>query len=217
MSVDSDLRSEIAKLQSARSASWGRVNLYRLRAVLRHAGATVLDVGCSTGGYVEALAARGYRACGIDLLAEGRWQQGSRQGYVVGDSLALAFCDRAFDTVIAFEVLEHVRATQTGVITAQILSEFFVVATRKLVPPLTSAQAEAQLRTFSMQWPVLPITEAVVFLAARATQEHQMHFWDAQIWAAARLHGITHIYSEDFNPGVVIEGVRFVNPLNNYA
>lgn len=113
----------------------------------------------------------------------------------------------------AIDVLERVRDAQTGVVTAQVLSEFYSVATRKLSPPLTPTQAEAQLRAFSMQWPVLPITEAVVFLAARGTQEHQMHFWNAQIWAAARLHGITLIYSEDFATGAVIEGVRFVNPL----
>jgi predicted nucleic acid-binding protein len=117
----------------------------------------------------------------------------------------------------AIEVLQRVRAAQTGVVTAQVLSEFYTVATRKLAPPLTPAQAEAQLRAFSMQWPVLPITEAVVFLAARGAQEHHMHFWDAQIWAAARLHGITLIYSEDFNSGAVIAGVRFVNPLEEDA
>lgn len=35
---------------------------------------------------------------------------------------------------------------------------------------------------------------------------------DAQIWAAARLAGITIVLTEDFNSGAVIEGVRFVNP-----
>ena len=113
----------------------------------------------------------------------------------------------------AIEVLERVRSDHTGVITAQVLSEFYAVATRKLSPPLTPAQAEAQLQIFSLQWPVFPVTEAVVLLAARGAQKHQIHFWDAQIWAAARLHGITLVYSENFNSGAVIKGVRLVNPL----
>jgi predicted nucleic acid-binding protein len=39
-----------------------------------------------------------------------------------------------------------------------------------------------------------------------------MSFWDAQIWAAARLNQIPIIFSEDFNAGSAIEGVRFTNP-----
>jgi predicted nucleic acid-binding protein len=51
-----------------------------------------------------------------------------------------------------------------------------------------------------------------VLEAARGARDYQMHFWDAQIWATARLNQITYILSEDFNTGSVIEGVRFVNP-----
>lgn len=39
-------------------------------------------------------------------------------------------------------------------------------------------------------------------------EEHK----DAQIWAAARLHGLSLILSKDFDLGAVIEGVRFANP-----
>ncbi len=95
-------------MQAARIESWGRVNPHRLRAVLQYAGTLVLDVGCSSGGYVEHLAAKGYRAWGLDLLADAAWQQGAGRGYAAGDACALPFHDGAFDTVIAFEVLEHV-------------------------------------------------------------------------------------------------------------
>jgi predicted nucleic acid-binding protein len=40
-----------------------------------------------------------------------------------------------------------------------------------------------------------------------------MTYWDAQIWASARLSQIPVVLSEDFGDGVIIEGVRFVNPL----
>jgi 2-polyprenyl-3-methyl-5-hydroxy-6-metoxy-1,4-benzoquinol methylase len=108
VSANYSTSSELPGLRAARLASWGRVNPDRLQAVLCHAGPVVLDVGCSTGGYVEALAARGYQVYGMDLLADRHWKQGVRQGFVAGDSLALAFCDHAFDTVIAFEVIENV-------------------------------------------------------------------------------------------------------------
>jgi len=37
-------------------------------------------------------------------------------------------------------------------------------------------------------------------------------YYDAQIWAAARLNQIPVVFSEDFNSGSTLEGVQFVNP-----
>jgi predicted nucleic acid-binding protein len=51
-----------------------------------------------------------------------------------------------------------------------------------------------------------------VLEAVRGVNDYQFSFWDAQIWAAARLHTIPVVLSEDFNSGAVIEGVRFVDP-----
>jgi predicted nucleic acid-binding protein len=112
----------------------------------------------------------------------------------------------------ALEVLQRVRDAKAGVLSAQVLSEFYNTATRKLKPPLPPDQAEAQLRAFTHIWPVVPVTSAVVLEAIRGVQAHQLSFWDAQIWAAARLHHVPTVLSEDFNPGVVLEGVRFVDP-----
>jgi predicted nucleic acid-binding protein len=39
-----------------------------------------------------------------------------------------------------------------------------------------------------------------------------LSFWDALIWVAAKTHGIPRIYTEDFQHGRVLEGVKFVNP-----
>ena len=39
-----------------------------------------------------------------------------------------------------------------------------------------------------------------------------MHYWDAQVWAVARLNQVPFVFSEDCNPGATLEGVRFVNP-----
>ena len=48
--------------------------------------------------------------------------------------------------------------------------------------------------------------------AVRGVRTYKMAYVDAQIWALARLHQIPLIFTEDFNVGAVIEGVRFVNP-----
>ena len=48
--------------------------------------------------------------------------------------------------------------------------------------------------------------------ALDAIPRHCLSLWDALIWAAARENGVRLIYSEDFQHGREIEGVRIVNP-----
>lgn len=50
--------------------------------------------------------------------------------------------------------------------------------------------------------------------AARGVLDHQLSFWDALIWATAKLNQIPVILSEDFRSGTSLEGVRFINPLS---
>jgi predicted nucleic acid-binding protein len=53
----------------------------------------------------------------------------------------------------------------------------------------------------------------IVLEAARGVRDRSLSYYDAQIWATARLNQIPLVFSEDFTDGSVIEGVRFVNPL----
>jgi predicted nucleic acid-binding protein len=112
----------------------------------------------------------------------------------------------------AIDILDRIAAADNGVLSAQVLSEFYNTATHKLSPPLTPEQAEAQLDYFVALWTVFDVTFQVVLEAARGARQYSLSFWDAQIWAAARLNRVPLVFSEDFNPGAVIEGVRFVNP-----
>jgi predicted nucleic acid-binding protein len=99
-----------------------------------------------------------------------------------------------------------------GYLTAQIMGEFFVVATRRIAVPLTVDEALERNRHYSSKWTVLPTTSAIVAEAVRGVRDHAMSYWDAQLWAAARLNAIPVLLSEDLSDGSVIEGVRFANP-----
>jgi predicted nucleic acid-binding protein len=112
----------------------------------------------------------------------------------------------------AIDVLNQIVVAGSGALSTQTLSEFYNVATRKLSPPLTLTQAEAQLHNFVDSWPVFDVTPPVVLEAARSVREHGMSFWDAQIWAVAWLNGLSVVLSEDFDPGAEVEGIRFINP-----
>jgi len=100
-----------------------------------------------------------------------------------------------------------------GVLTSQILAEFYVNVTQKLAPPLTIKEAYERIENYLLAWEVLDITGPVVLEAVRGVRGYKMAYWDAQIWASARLHQIPVIFSEDFNIGGAIEGVRFMDPL----
>ncbi|MCC6191733.1 MAG: PIN domain-containing protein [Anaerolineales bacterium] len=112
----------------------------------------------------------------------------------------------------AFLVLDVLEATGEGRLTAQVLGEFFRATTRPIAPMLTLDQAQQQVDSFSLTWPVLDITAMVVQEAVRAVRVHRLSYYDAQVWAAARLNQIAVVFSEDFTDGRSVEGVRFVDP-----
>ena len=112
----------------------------------------------------------------------------------------------------ALQTLDRIATAGVGLISAQVLSEFFVVVTRKITAPLSVEQAHGRIQNYLQSWPVVDLTGMVVLEAVRGVREHQFSFWDAQIWAAARMNQASVVFSEDFNTGSVVEGIRFVNP-----
>jgi len=112
----------------------------------------------------------------------------------------------------ALAVLDELAPSGDARLSAQVLSEFVVNVTRRIADPLTMAEAQQRLQHYVRLWPVIPVTSEVVFEAIRGVQLYKFSFWDAQIWAAARLSQASVVLSEDFDSGAVIEGVRFVDP-----
>jgi predicted nucleic acid-binding protein len=105
-------------------------------------------------------------------------------------------------------------SARNGALSAQILSEFFVVATRKVQPPLTFAEAERLVSGLGRSWPVYDITSMAVLETIRAVQQHQFAYWDALVWATAKLHGIPNVLTEDRPSSGLVEGVRFIDPFD---
>ncbi|MFN8473194.1 MAG: PIN domain-containing protein [Anaerolineae bacterium] len=112
----------------------------------------------------------------------------------------------------ALAVLDQLIMASAGVITTQVLAESFATVTRRLRAPLSPIEAYQRLENMIRVWTVVEMTGSIVLEAARGVCDYQMAFYDAQIWAAARLTGTDVVLTEDFNSGAVIEGVRFVNP-----
>ena len=86
----------------------------RLRAVYQFAGCRILDIGCAGGAYVEELLAHGYDAFGSDIMMNSAWMQGSESRYTVADINNLPYVNHSFDTIIAFEILEHLENVEVA-------------------------------------------------------------------------------------------------------
>ena len=107
-------------------------------------------------------------------------------------------------------VLDELWANRTGVISTQVLQEFYVNVTRKLKKPLAKKIARTIVDTY-MIWCV-DITTAEIAAAFRIEDEARLGFWDALICAAAIRSGAQRILSEDLNAGQRITGIRIENP-----
>lgn len=112
----------------------------------------------------------------------------------------------------ALELLDRLASSGQGAVSAQVLAEFFIVVTRKIAAPLTVEEGLARVRNHLRTWTVLDLTGLIVLEAARGVREHRFSFWDALIWATAKLNQIPTVLSEDFADRSFIEGVRFANP-----
>ena len=67
----------------------------------------------------------------------------------------------------ALRVLDRLAMTGTGVISPQVLSEFFVAVTRKIAAPLSVAEAYERVKNYLQSWRILDLTGLVVLEAAR--------------------------------------------------
>jgi predicted nucleic acid-binding protein len=103
--------------------------------------------------------------------------------------------------------------TEQGVLSVQILQEFFVNATRKIANPLPLPTAREVLRVYR-PWVRREATADTVLRATELMELAQLSFWDALIVAAAEEAGAKTLLSEDLNDGQVIAGVKILNPFN---
>lgn len=112
-------------------------------------------------------------------------------------------------------LLSRLSANGALVLSAQAINEFYAAATRPKRPPSLSHDVATSVITgFIASATVVPVTQEVTLRALKGISDYQLSFWDALIWAAAREHGITRLYTED-SPGTnIIEGVQYINPFH---
>ncbi len=111
---------------------------------------------------------------------------------------------------IAKNILRELWSERTGVLSMQVLQEFYVNVTRKIRSPLPKDSARLVVSSYSI-W-CMETAPAELSVAFRIEDESRIGFWDALIVAAAVKSGATRLLSEDLNPGQKIAGLRIENP-----
>lgn len=109
----------------------------------------------------------------------------------------------------ALELIAEHRRGGTGVVSLQVLQEYFVTVTRKLHVDAPIARRKVELLAeFDVAAPGVPDILAAIDIH----RLHGMSFWDALIVQAAKQAGCSVLLSEDMQDSRAIDGLRMVNP-----
>ena len=109
----------------------------------------------------------------------------------------------------AVELVTEHRRSRTGVVSLQVLQEYFVTVTRKLNVDARIARRKVELLS---EFDVAAPDVADVLAAIDLHRLHGINFWDALIVRSAKQTGCSVLFSEDMQAAREIDGVRIVNP-----
>ncbi len=112
---------------------------------------------------------------------------------------------------VAARVLDLV-LERGGMIPLQVLAEFANVGRRKL--DCSAAEIDAYITSWVPLVRVERYAEADLGVALRASEAHQLQFWDALIWAVCDRFGVATLVSEDFQNGRTLGRVTFLSPFD---
>ncbi len=109
-------------------------------------------------------------------------------------------------------LIESLWNENTGVVSTQVLQEFYVNIRRKAQSPVTAAMARRLIDDY-LSWKVVVNDGPALLEAIEIEQRYRLSFWDALIVQAANSAGAEVLYSEDLNTGQHYGEVRVENPL----
>lgn len=108
-------------------------------------------------------------------------------------------------------LLKSITQDNLGVISTQVLQEFYVVATKKLkVAPLAAKDIITSFERFE----IIVTTPQLIKDAIDVSIINMISFWDALIVTSAEYAKCGMVLTEDLNHGQIFRGVKIKNPFN---
>lgn len=111
--------------------------------------------------------------------------------------------------MVASSLFEEGLASGLGVISTQVMTEYFNVVTSKLGVPATLAKRRIELME---RLHVVQIDPMLILDAIDLHRLDRISIWDALIVRAAAAANCANLLTEDMQAGRRIAGVRIVNP-----
>jgi predicted nucleic acid-binding protein len=102
--------------------------------------------------------------------------------------------------------------TGAGVISYQVIQEFFNIATKKFSTPLNTDDCKIYL-SLTLR-PLLQVNSSIDLFnrALEIKQKHKFSFYDSLILSAAIISSCKILYSEDFQDGYKLDKLKIINP-----
>ncbi len=100
-----------------------------------------------------------------------------------------------------------------GVVSVQVLQEFYVTVTRKLRRTMSPAKA-LEIVDGYLRWQTVDNTGSLLVAAIELQQKAKLSFWDALVVQAAIEAGCDRLYSEDLNHGQRFGSLTVANPFS---
>jgi predicted nucleic acid-binding protein len=112
---------------------------------------------------------------------------------------------------IAQALLERLWATRTGILSTQVLQEFYSVATRRFNPPMSPREAREIVALYGT-WQLVQVDLPLIIAASGLHEQRSLSFWDALVVEAAVRAGADQLSTEDLQHGRRFGGVEISNP-----
>ena len=111
----------------------------------------------------------------------------------------------------AAQLLTQLWENRSGTLSTQVLQEFLVNVTRKLLTPIALPKTRDIVRTYGL-WVTRDTQIADILRATELMELTGFNFWDSLILASAEAVGAEVLYSEDMQHGQQVAGLTIRNP-----
>jgi predicted nucleic acid-binding protein len=112
---------------------------------------------------------------------------------------------------VARQLLDRLWEERTGRTSLQVLNEYYVNVTHVVSRPLNREEAWEDVQAM-LVWNPQPVDPDVMQHAHELERKYRLGWWDCLIAGAAQVQGCSILVTEDLQHGMLLAGLRVINP-----